>query len=203
MLGFKCKQAVMQRSHARGHSAKQPSSSSIAHLPSPLMPAARSLRRRVAHQSKDLEEAVLQMCNMLANSKDQAHHTCSCSRFSLGCTPGRTADLADEHEHVERAGLGQVHHEGEVHDAQASAPASNSLGDHARHPLIPPYRCSTKQMTSKLATRAAAAARRSARGPHAPRSLAHVPTCICFHTRELLLMRAQKNRTRAVQERAA
>ena len=38
-----------------------------------------------------------------------ARSTCSCSRFSLGCTPGRTADLADEHEHVERAGLGHVH----------------------------------------------------------------------------------------------
>ena len=118
--------------------------------------ARRRRSRRAAHQSKDLEEAVLQMCNMLANSKDQAHHTCLCSRFSLGCTPGRTADLADEHEHVrwhvERAGLGQVHHEGEVHDAQASAPASSSLGDHARHPHIPPYRCSNKQMASKLAT---------------------------------------------------
>ena len=140
-----------EMSHARplGQAAR---SSRPARLPAPLTPAARSLRRRAAHQSKDLEEAVLQMCNMLANSKDQAHHTCSCSRFSLGCTPGRTADLADEHEHVERAGLGQVHHEGEVLDAQASAPASSSLGDHARHPLIPPYRCSNKQMASKLAT---------------------------------------------------
>ena len=138
-------------SHARplGQAAR---SSRPARLPAPLTPAARSLRRRAAHQSKDLEEAVLQMCNMLANSKDQAHHTCSCSRFSLGCTPGRTADLADEHEHVERAGLGHVHHEREVLDAQASAPASSSLGDHARHPHIPPHWCSSKQMASKLAT---------------------------------------------------
>ena len=70
----------------------------------------------------------------------------------MGCTPGCTADLADEHEHVERAGLGQVHHEGEVHDAQASAPASSSLGDHARHPLIPPYRFSNKQILREYAS---------------------------------------------------
>ena len=140
-----------EMSHARplGQAAR---SSRPARLPAPLTPAARSLRRRAAHQSKDLEEAVLQMCNMLANSEGQAHHAYSCSRFSLGCKPGRTADLADEHEHVERAELGQVHPEGDVHDAQASAPASSSLGDHARHPLIPPYRCSNKQMASKLAT---------------------------------------------------
>ena len=143
----------MQTSCDAENSCSQPlgqaaRSSRPARLPAPLTPAARSLRRRTAHQSKDLEEAVLQMCNMLANSKDQAHHTCSCSRFSLGCTPGRTADLADEHEHVERAGLGQVHHEGDVHDAQASAPASSSLGDHARHPHIPPHWCISKQMAS-------------------------------------------------------
>ena len=31
-------------------------------------------------------------------------------------------------------------------------PASSSLGDHARHPLIPPHWCSNKQMASKLST---------------------------------------------------
>ena len=66
--------------------------------------------------------------------------------------PSLHSDLADEHEHVERAGLGHVHHEREVLDAQASAPASSSLGDHARHPHIPPHWCSSKQMASKLST---------------------------------------------------
>ena len=141
----------VERSRARPH-GQAARSSGIAQLLMPLTPAARSLRRRAAHQSKDLEEAVLHVPNKLVNSKDQAHHTCSCSRSSLGCTPCRTADLADEHEHVERAGLGQVHHEGEVLDAQVSAPASSSLGDHARHPLIPPHWCSNKQMASKLST---------------------------------------------------
>jgi len=37
-------------------------------------------------------------------------------------------DLADEHEHVERAGLGQVHHKGAVEDGQAAAPASSNHG---------------------------------------------------------------------------
>ena len=64
------------------------------------------MRRRAAHQSKDLEEAVLHSQNKLANSEGQAYHTYSCSWFSLDCKPGRTADLADEHEHVERAELG-------------------------------------------------------------------------------------------------
>ena len=36
------------------------------------------------------------------------------------------SDLADEHEHVERAGLGQVDRDGAVRDRQAPAPASNA-----------------------------------------------------------------------------
>ena len=66
--------------------------------------------------------------------------------------PSLHSDLADEHEHVERAGLGHVHNEGEVLDVQASAPARSSLGDHARHPRIPPHCCISKQMASKLST---------------------------------------------------
>ena len=61
-------------------------------------------------------------------------------------------DLADEHEHVERAGLGQVHHEGAVQDGQAAAPASSNHGACAGHNLVPQQQCSTKQMASKLAT---------------------------------------------------
>ena len=114
----------------------------------------------------------------LVAAEGQAHHAYSCSRFSLGCIPCRTADLADEHEHVERAGLGQVHHEGDVYDAQASAPASSSLGDHARHPLIPPYWCSNKQMASKLATGSSsstAVGERTARDHDRARVLASPP----------------------------
>jgi hypothetical protein len=61
-------------------------------------------------------------------------------------------DLADEHERVERAGLGQVHHEGSVQDGQAAAPASSNHGAFAGHNLVPQQQCSTRQMASKLAT---------------------------------------------------
>jgi hypothetical protein len=61
-------------------------------------------------------------------------------------------DLADEHEHVERAGLGQVHHKGAVEDGQAAAPASSNHGACAGHNLVPQQQCNTKQMASKLAT---------------------------------------------------
>ena len=68
------------------------------------------------------------MPNRLVNSGVHACHAYSCSRVSLDSEPTCTTDLADEHEHVERAGLGQVHHDGEVHDAQAPAPATSSCG---------------------------------------------------------------------------
>ena len=108
-------------------------SSSTEHLLEPLIPAARSRCRRSAHREKDLEEAVLHVPNRLVNSGVHACHAYSCSRVSLDSEPTCTTDLADEHEHVERAGLGQVHHDGEVHDAQAPAPATSSCGDLVQH----------------------------------------------------------------------
>jgi len=75
-----------------------------------LNPAARSQRRRSAHREKDLEEAVLHVPNIKpANSGVHARHTSLSSTVSLESTPACTTDLADELEHVERAGLGQVH----------------------------------------------------------------------------------------------
>ena len=68
------------------------------------------------------------------------------------------SDLADEDEHVERTGPSQVDRDEAVHDGQAPAPASSSLGDHARHPPIPPYQYSKKQMASKLATSSSSSA---------------------------------------------
>ena len=62
--------------------------------------------------------------------------------------PSLHSDLADEDEHVERAGLSHAHHEREVLVAQAPAPASSSIGDPARHPQIAPHWCSSKQMAS-------------------------------------------------------
>ena len=120
MLGFECERAVV-------------CCSSSTALPTPLIPAARSRSRRSAHRERDLEEAVLYVPNMLVNSGVHACHAYSCSRVSLDSEPTCTTDLADEHEHVERAGLGQVHHDGEVHDAQAPAPATSSCGDLVQH----------------------------------------------------------------------
>ena len=62
-------------------------SSGKTQLSMPLTPAARSLRRRAAHQSKDLEEAVLHTQNRLVNSEDQARYTSLCSRISSVCSP--------------------------------------------------------------------------------------------------------------------
>ena len=92
------------------------------------------------------------MPNKPANSGVHARHTSLSSRVSLESTPACTTDLADELEHVERAGLGQVHHDGAVHDEQAPAPASSSHGACAGHNLVPQQQCSTRQMASKPAT---------------------------------------------------
>ena len=107
---------------------------------------------KVIHREKDLEEAVLHVPNKPANSGVHARHTSLSSRVSLESTPACTTDLADELEHVERAGLGQVHHDGAVHDEQAPAPASSSHGACAGHNLVPQQQCSTRQMASKPAT---------------------------------------------------
>jgi hypothetical protein len=37
------------------------------------------------------------------------------------CTPAVTTDLADEHEHDERAGLDQDHHDEALHDVHSSS----------------------------------------------------------------------------------
>ena len=59
---------------------------------------------KVIHREKDLEEAVLHVPNKPANSGVHARHTSLSSRVSLESTPACTTDLADELEHVERAG---------------------------------------------------------------------------------------------------
>ena len=82
-------------------------------------------------------------------------------------------DLADEDEHVERTGASQVDHGGAVHDGQAPALASSSLGDHARHQPFPPYQYSKKQTASKLATSSSSSA---AVGERAARTTVE-PTC--------------------------
>ena len=56
-------------------------SSSPARLPAPLAPAPRSRRRRSAYQSKDHEEAVLQVWNTSADSEDHVLQLVLCKRM--------------------------------------------------------------------------------------------------------------------------
>ena len=57
---------------------------------------------------------------------------------AVGVQPSLHSDLADEDEHVERAGLGQVDHDGAVHDRQAPTPASsNHVACAGQHHVAP------------------------------------------------------------------
>ena len=112
VLGFECGRAWI--------------SSSLARSPAPLTPAARSRRRRSAYQSKDHEEAVLQVWNTSANSEDHVQQLALCRRMLMWMQPSLSSDLVDEREHVERVGLGSVDRDGAVHDRQAPAPANSN-----------------------------------------------------------------------------
>ena len=112
VLGFECERAWCGSSPAR--------------LLAPLTPAARSRRRRAAYQSKDHEEAVLQVWNTSANSEDHVRQLASCRRVWMWMQTSLSSDLADEREHVERVGLGQVVRDRAVHGRQAPAPASSN-----------------------------------------------------------------------------
>ena len=104
------------------------------------------------------------MQTKLANSGGQVRHTYLCIRVPLDCTPAITTDLADEHEHDERAGPGQVRHDGAVHDRHQLQPAAAMVL--VIDPAFSCHMCSTWKVSSKLATcssRAAAVAQRSAR----------------------------------------
>ena len=57
---------------------------------------------------------------------------------AVGVQPSLHSDLADEDEHVERAGLGQVDHDGAVQDRQAPTPASsNHVACAGQHHVAP------------------------------------------------------------------
>ena len=67
---------------ARAPLGQQHSSGSTARLPAPLVLAARSRRRRSAHRTEDLEEAVLHVQLKSAKSGGRARHTRWCSQPS-------------------------------------------------------------------------------------------------------------------------
>ena len=146
------------------------SSSSTARLLAPLVLAAPRRRRRSAHQKEDLEEAVLHVQNQLAKSGGRARHIRWCCRLLLECMPACTTDLTDEHEHDERAGLGQEHHDGTVHDGQGTSTSQQQALVLVIETSFLRHRCGTQGRWPASSRRAAAATQRSARRSHAPTS---------------------------------
>ena len=157
------------RSHARGHSAKRHRSSSPARLPAPLAPAARSLRRRAAYQSKDLEEAVLHVPNRLVNSEDQAHQLALCSMMWIVCSPACIpTSPTSTSTSSELAWARWTVTELFVTDRHQHLPAATMLHVLSSTSLRNSRRAQCGRAASSR--RAAAAARRSARRSPAPRS---------------------------------
>jgi hypothetical protein len=105
----------------------------------------------------------------LANSGGQVRHTYLCIRVPLDCTPAITTDLADEHvEHDERAGPGQVRHDGAVHDRHQLQPAAAMVL--VIDPAFSRHMCSTWKVSSKLATSSSSSAAVGETATHASRS---------------------------------
>ena len=144
-------------------------SSSTEHLLEPLIPAARSRCRRSAHREKDLEEAVLHVPNRLVNSEDQAHQLALCRSMWIVCSPACT--LTSPTRTSTSSELGWATHITNERflmprpQLQPAAALVIMLDTHSfRHIGAAASRWPASSR------RAAAATRRSARGPHAPRS---------------------------------
>ena len=162
MLGFKCRQAVMERSHARGHSAKPPAAA-----------AQLSCRRRSRqqlgacaddlHTNRKILRRPFSRCGTgWPTPKTKYISSPRAQQDADGVQLSLHSDLADFHEHVERAGLGQVDRDGAVRDRQAPhLPAATMLHVLSSTSLRNSRRAQCARAASSR--RAAAAARRSAR----------------------------------------
>ena len=111
------------------------------------------------------------MPNKLVNSKDQAHHTCSCSRFPLGCTH-HAAQLTLPTSTSMSSELGWARYITKERflmprpQLQQAAALVIMLDIHSfRH-----TGAARKQMASKLATGSSSSTAVADGGPHAPRS---------------------------------
>ena len=153
MLGFECRRAVVQEPRARDSATQRHSSSSgKAHLPAPLVLAARSRCRRSAHRKEDLEEAVLHVQNQLAKSGGRARHICWCRRLSVLVVPASHNRLADEAGHDDRAGLGLGHHdEQSMPSKHQHKPAQLHVASIAML-VVAPQLLNTRKVASKLTT---------------------------------------------------
>ena len=153
MLGFKCKEAVMERSHAAATrpsrpqqppsssaGAAQPHASSSEPAPTIRTPVERSRggrspRARQASQLRRLStpHPLVQEALVLV-------------------VPASHSRLADEAGHDGEAGTVIVHHGGAVHDVEAPAQASSQHSCMWPALLIAPHVLSTRKVSSKLAT---------------------------------------------------
>ena len=81
------------------------------------------------HTERKVSKRSFSTCRRSRPTPEAKHATRTradlCSRVPLDCTPAITIDLADAHEHDERAELDQEHHDEADHNAQAPSPASS------------------------------------------------------------------------------
>ena len=81
------------------------------------------------HTERKVSKRPFSTCRRSRPTPEAKHATRTradlCSRVPLDCTPAITIDLADAHEHDERAELDQEHHDEADHNAQAPSPASS------------------------------------------------------------------------------
>ena len=134
------------------------------------------------HTERKVSKRPFSTCRRSRPTPEAKHATRTradlCSRVPLDCTPAITIDLADAHEHDERAELDQEHHDEADHNAQAPSPASSkhwSLWSTLlfRNTFAARSRCPARTRPAD------AAARRSAKVRHAARSSPRARTAAC------------------------
>ena len=143
--------------------------SSPARLPAPLTPAAGSRRRRAAYQSKDREEAVLHVPNMLVSSEDHVQQLALCRRMWIVSSPARTQTSPTRTSTSSELGWAtHITNERFLMPKPQLQPAAALVIMLDTHKFRHIGAAASRWPASSR--RAAAATRRSARGPHAPRS---------------------------------
>ena len=153
VLGFECERAWCGNSPAR--------------LPASLAPATRSRRRRAAYQSKDREEAVVHVPNTLVSCEDHVQQRALCWRMCFVGSPARSVTSPTRRCWSSELGWAtKIMNESffmSMAQLQPAAALVIMLDTHRlRHIGAAASRWPARSR------RAAAATRRSARGPHAP-----------------------------------
>jgi hypothetical protein len=90
------------------------------------------------HTNGKISRRPFSTCRTSWTTPKTKHANLLVQQDAAGVQPSLHSDLADEDEHVKRAGLGQVEHDGAVHDRQAPTPASsNHVACAGQHPVAP------------------------------------------------------------------